>query len=189
MTTPPAAPPGPVAGEGADRLAALAEAGVSIWLDDLSRDRVRSGSLADLIATSHVSGVTTNPSIFARAIEAGQAYRDQLADLAARRAGVGEALRELTTHDVRAACDVLRSTYDATEGRDGRVSIEVDARLAADSAAMIAEARSLWWSVDRPNLFIKIPATPAGLPAITACLAEGISVNVTLVSPWRVTGR
>ncbi len=164
-----------------DPLADLVAAGVSIWLDDLSRERLTSGSLRDLVAHQHVSGVTTNPSIFAKAIGAGQAYEAQLADLAARGADIGEALREMTTWDVRAACDVLRPVYDATDGVDGRVSIEVDARLANDAAGMIAEARSLWWSVDRPNLFIKIPATPAGLPAITACLAEGISVNVTLI--------
>jgi transaldolase len=164
-----------------DPLAGLADAGVSLWLDDLSRDLLRSGRLADLVANSYVSGVTTNPSIFAAAIRRRSSYQDQLDDLAARGAEAGEALRELTTHDVREACDVLRPCFDATGGVDGRVSIEVDARLAHDATGMIAEARSLWWSVDRPNLFIKVPATPEGLPAITACLAEGISVNVTLI--------
>lgn len=164
-----------------DHLAELAKAGVSIWLDDLSRERLQSGSLARMTAEQHVSGVTTNPSIFAKAISSGEAYDAQIEDLAARGAQTGEALRELTVHDVREACDVLRPIYDATDTKDGRVSIEVDARLAHDSAGMIAEARSLWWSVDRPNLFIKIPATVEGLPAITACLAEGISINVTLI--------
>jgi transaldolase len=164
-----------------DPLSALADAGVSLWLDDLSRELLTSGRLESLAATGHVSGVTTNPTIFAAAIGRRDAYRAQLDDLAARGAEIGEALRELTTHDVRAACDVLRPVFDATSGVDGRVSIEVDARLAHDAVAMIAEARSLWWSVDRPNLFIKIPATVEGLTAITACLAEGISVNVTLI--------
>ena len=164
-----------------DPLAGLADAGVSLWLDDLSRELLTSGRLAQLVETRYVSGVTTNPTIFAAAIGRRSAYQAQLDDLAARGAEVGEALRELTTHDVRDACDVLRPCFDTTGGVDGRVSIEVDARLAHDAPGMIAEARSLWWSVDRPNLFIKIPATLAGLPAITACLAEGISVNVTLI--------
>jgi len=125
--------------------------------------------------------VTTNPTIFAKAITGSDAYRAQLSDLADRRIPVGEALRALTTFDVRWACDVLRPVYDATDGVDGRVSIEVDPRLAYDTAATIAEARALWWLVDRPNLFIKIPAARQGLPAIEACLAEGISINITLI--------
>ncbi len=166
----------------ADPLDELSRKGVSVWLDDLSRQRLTTGSLADLVARDHVTGVTTNPTIFAKAISGGDgAYAGQLHDLWARGAGVEEALRALTTHDVRAACDVLRPVYDATGGVDGRVSIEVDPRLAYDTEATIAEARALWWRVDRPNLFIKIPAARQGLPAITACLAEGISVNVTLI--------
>jgi len=165
----------------ADRLSTLVGAGVSIWLDDLSRERLRSGSLAELVENQHVTGVTTNPSIFAKAITSGSAYDDQVRDLAARGVQVGEALRSLTTFDVRWACDVLRPVYEATDGVDGRVSIEVDPRLARDTTATIAEARALWWAVDRPNLFIKIPAARQGLPAITACLAEGISINVTLI--------
>ena len=165
----------------ADTLSALSQAGVSIWLDDLSRERLQSRSLAELVARHHVVGVTTNPTIFARAITASDVYGDQLADLAARRVDLGEALRALTTFDVRWACDVLRPVYDATDGVDGRVSIEVDPRLAHDSQATIAEARALWWLVDRPNLFIKIPATEHSLAAIGSCLAEGISVNVTLI--------
>ncbi|MGO4595870.1 transaldolase [Leifsonia sp. 2TAF2] len=164
-----------------DPLAALADAGVSIWLDDLGRGMLRSGRLASLVESRYVTGVTTNPTIFAAAIGKRESYQAQLDDLAARGAEVGEALRELTAHDVRDACDVLRPCFDATGGVDGRVSIEVDARLAHDAAGMIAEARSLWWAVDRPNLFIKIPATLEGIPAISACLAEGISVNVTLI--------
>jgi transaldolase len=162
-------------------LTALTDAGVSIWLDDLSRERLRSGSLAELVAHDRVSGVTTNPSIFAKAIGGSTAYDEQLRELAVRGVGAGEALRALTTYDVRWACDVLRPVYDATAGVDGRVSIEVDPRLAHDTAATVAEARALWWAVDRPNLFVKIPAAHQGLRAITACLGEGISINVTLI--------
>jgi transaldolase len=167
-----------------DNLAALSQAGVSIWLDDLSRERLVSdgtASLASLAANDHVVGVTTNPTIFARAIARSDAYAPQISDLSTRGVQVGEALRTLTTYDVRWACDVLRPVYEATGGTDGRVSIEVDPRLAHDTDATIAEARALWWQVDRPNLFVKIPAARQGLPAITACLAEGISINVTLI--------
>jgi transaldolase len=164
-----------------DNLEALSRAGVSIWLDDLSRERLVSGSLGDLAARDHVVGVTTNPTIFSRAITHSDAYGAQIRDLSARGVDVGEALRALTTFDVRWACDVLRPVYDATGGTDGRVSIEVDPRLAHDTEATIAEARALWWLVDRPNLFVKIPAARQGLPAIAACLAEGISINVTLI--------
>lgn len=164
-----------------DPLKHLTEAGVSIWLDDLSRERLTSGSLAAMVATDRVVGVTTNPTIFATAITHGHAYDSQLRDLAARGVDVGEATRTLTTYDVRWACDILRTVYESTDGQDGRVSIEVDPRLAHDTEATIAEARALWWAVDRPNLFIKIPAARQSLPAITACLAEGISVNVTLI--------
>ena len=165
----------------AQSLTALTDAGVSIWLDDLSRDRLRSGSLAEMVAHDRVSGVTTNPSIFAKAIGGGTAYDEQLSDLAVRGVGGGEALRALTTYDVRWACDLLRTVYEATGGVDGRVSIEVDPRLAHDTAATVAEARALWWAIDRPNLFVKIPAAHQGLRAITACLGEGISINVTLI--------
>ncbi|MGV9452079.1 transaldolase [Streptomyces sp. NPDC003635] len=164
-----------------EALRRLSDEGVSIWLDDLSRKRIASGNLAELVATRHVVGVTTNPSIFQAAIGSGDGYEEQLADLAVRGVTVDEAVRMMTTADVRAAADVLRPVHDATGGRDGRVSIEVDPRLAHDTAATVAEAKQLAWLVDRPNVMIKIPATPAGLPAITAVLAEGISVNVTLV--------
>jgi transaldolase len=164
-----------------DPLAALSEAGVSIWLDDLSRERLVGGGLAELAAHDHVTGVTTNPSIFAEAISSSAAYHDQLAELSARKVSTGESLRALTTFDVRWACDVLRPVFDATDGVDGRVSIEVDPRLARDTQATIAEARALWWLVDRPNLFVKIPAARQGLPAITACLADGININITLI--------
>jgi len=164
-----------------DSLARLRAAGVSVWLDDLRRERLTSGSLAALVRDKHVSGVTTNPTIFARSIAGSDAYSDQIRDLQVRQADPGQALRELTTFDVRWACDVLRPVYDATGGADGRVSIEVDPRISRDPAQTVAEARALWWQVDRPNLFVKIPAVQQGLPAISACLAEGISINVTLI--------
>ena len=159
----------------------LVDAGVSIWLDDLSRVRLAEGGLDRLIRDRHVTGVTTNPTIFAKAISGSHAYSAQIEQLALRQVGIDTALRELTATDVRWAADVLRPTFDATDGLDGRVSIEVDARLAHDIDRTIAEARALWWLVDRPNMFVKIPATASGLPAISACLAEGISINVTLI--------
>ncbi|MEU8930134.1 transaldolase [Streptomyces sp. NPDC048409] len=165
----------------AGALKRLSDEGVSIWLDDLSRKRISTGNLAVLVADRGVVGVTTNPSIFQAAIGSGDGYEEQLADLAVRGVTVEEAVRMMTTQDVRAAADVLRPVYDATDGRDGRVSIEVDPRLAHDTVATVAEARQLAWLVDRPNVMIKIPATEAGLPAITAVIAQGISVNVTLI--------
>jgi transaldolase len=164
-----------------DPLTELSAQGVSIWLDDLSRERLRTGNLAGLVANKHVVGVTTNPTIFQKALSHGDAYSDEVADLARRKVSVDEAIRALTAHDVRWACDVLRGVYDATDGVDGRVSIEVDPRLAHDTETTIAEARALWWLVDRPNLYIKIPATLEGIPAIAQVLSEGISVNVTLI--------
>ncbi|WP_327249268.1 transaldolase [Streptomyces sp. NBC_01320] len=164
-----------------DPLKSLCDEGVSIWLDDLSRKRIESGNLAELIENSHVVGVTTNPSIFQAAIGSGEGYENQLADLAVRSATVDEAVRMMTTADVRAAADILRPVYDATGGSDGRVSIEVDPRLAHNTVATIAEAKQLAWLVDRPNTLIKIPATKAGLPAITEVIGLGISVNVTLI--------
>ncbi|WP_129337157.1 transaldolase [Cellulomonas endophytica] len=155
--------------------------GVAVWLDDLSRELLRSGSLADLVEHHGVVGVTTNPSIFASALSKGDAYDEQLRELAAEGVDVEEAVFRITTDDVREAADVLRPLYDATDGVDGRVSIEVDPRLARDTEATVASAKSLWATVDRPNVFIKIPATVEGLPAIAAVLAEGISVNVTLI--------
>jgi transaldolase len=164
-----------------DILIQLTSEGVSIWLDDISRDRLRTGNLAELARDWHVTGVTSNPTIFAHAVAKGTAYDDLLADLNLRGVTVEEAARMVATYDIRWGCDVLRPAYDATGGVDGRVSLEVDPRLARDTAKTIAEARALWWMVDRPNLFIKIPATEEGLPAITACLAEGIKINVTLI--------
>jgi transaldolase len=161
--------------------AALSAAGVSVWLDDLSRDRIQSGNLAELIATRSVVGVTTNPTIFQGALSQGHAYDGQVKELAAQGADADAAIRTITTDDVRAACDVFAGVYEATNGVDGRVSIEVDPRLAFDADQTVAQAIDLWKTVDRPNLFIKIPATEAGLPAITRVIAEGISVNVTLI--------
>ena len=164
-----------------EHLKKLAGAGVAIWLDDLSRSRIESGNLAALIAEKNVVGVTTNPTIFQKAISGSAVYNSQIRDLAVRGVAVDEAVRMITTRDVRAAADILRPVYDLTGGQDGRVSIEVDPRLAHKTPPTVAEAEQLWWLVDRPNIFIKIPATREGLPAITATLARGISVNVTLI--------
>ena len=164
-----------------DALKRLSDEGVAIWLDDLSRQRITSGNLAELIDQQHVVGVTTNPSIFQKAISDGHGYDQQVADLAARKVTVEEAIRMITTADVRDAADILRPVFDATGGQDGRVSIEVDPRLAHHTTPTIAEAKQLAWLVDRPNTLIKIPATKAGLPAITEVIGLGISVNVTLI--------
>lgn len=165
----------------ASPLAELSGAGVSIWLDDLSRERISSGGLAALIADSHVVGVTTNPTIFAGALSRGRAYEEQVAALAADGATVDRAVFEITTDDVAAAADLFRPVYEATAGFDGRVSIEVEPGLAHDAAGTIAQAKELWATVDHPNTMIKIPATVEGLDAITAAIAAGISVNVTLI--------
>ncbi|WP_243788862.1 transaldolase [Saccharopolyspora gloriosae] len=160
-------------------LTALSQAGVAIWLDDLSRQRITSGNLTELINDYAVVGVTSNPTIFAKALSNAADYNDQVRELAARGAGVDDTVRELTTKDVRDAADVFRNVYEA--GDDGRVSLEVDPRLAHDTDRTVAEALELWKAVDRPNLMVKIPATVEGLPAITRVLAEGVSVNVTLI--------
>ena len=164
-----------------DTLARLEDMGVAIWLDDISRERLVTGNLAGLARDMHVSGVTSNPTIFAKAMSSGNAYAGQIHDLALRGVSTEEAARSLTTFDIRWACDVLRPKFDESDGLNGRVSIEVDPRLARDTEKTIAEARALWWLVDRPNMFVKIPATEPGLPAITQCLSEGISINVTLI--------
>jgi len=164
-----------------ERLKALADAGVSIWLDDLSRERLETGNLADLVKNSSVVGVTTNPTIFAGALSDGERYDAQVRELAAAGQDVDGAIFAITTTDVRDACDVLKGTFDATDGVDGRVSIEVSPGIAHDERATIEMAKKLWAEVDRPNLFIKIPATTEGGPAITEVLGEGISVNVTLI--------
>ncbi len=159
----------------------LSAAGVSIWLDDLSRSRIASGNLQELIDTRDVVGVTTNPTIFQGAISAGIGYEDAVAAQAAAGATADDTIFALTTTDVRDACDIFRPLYDATNGIDGRVSIEVSPDLAHDTEATVAQAKELFAAVDRPNVLIKIPATKAGLPAITETIAAGISVNVTLI--------
>jgi transaldolase len=164
-----------------ENLRQLSAEGVAVWLDDMSRYRLVTGNLATLIRDWSLVGVTTNPTIFQKAIAAGDIYDEQLHDLAVRGVSVEEAVRAITTYDVRWACDILQPVHEATDGVDGRVSIEVDPRIAHQTERTVAEARALWWLVDRPNLFIKIPATRAGLPAISQCLAEGISINVTLI--------
>jgi transaldolase len=164
-----------------DNLQALSDAGVSIWLDDLSRDRLDTGNLAELVKVRNVVGVTTNPTIFQLAMSKGTAYDDQLEKLAAAGTSVDDAVFEMTTDDVRNACDVMAPAFEATGGVDGRVSIEVDPRLAHDTEKTVEQAKQLSGAVDRENVLIKIPATLEGLPAITAVLAEGISVNVTLI--------
>jgi len=164
-----------------DRLKQLSEAGVSIWLDDLSRERIETGNLADLMKNSSVVGITSNPTIFASALAEGERYDAQVRRLAADGADVHRTVFDLTTTDVRDACDIMRPVYDATGGVDGRVSIEVSPDLAHDTDATVAEAHRLWEAVDRPNAYIKIPATPEGLPAITETLGAGIDVNVTLI--------
>jgi transaldolase len=163
-----------------EKLAELSEAGVAVWLDDLSRDRIRSGNLQSLVDEHSVVGATTNPSIFAAAISGSDSYDDQVHALAIRKVDVQEALRTITAADVRDACDLFRPVADRQPG-DGRVSLEVAPGLAHDTDATNAEAAHLWWLVDRPNLYIKIPATEAGLPAIAETISKGISVNVTLI--------
>ncbi len=166
-------------------LAELSKAGVAVWLDDLSRDRIRSGNLQSLVDEHSVVGVTTNPTIFAAAISGSKSYDDQVHAMAVRKVSVEEALRTITAADVRDACDLLAPVAQRT-GRDGRVSLEVSPGVAHDTDATAAEAAHLWWLVDRTNLFIKIPATQEGLAAITTSIAGGISVNVTLIfSPER----
>lgn len=164
-----------------DRLAELSATGVAVWLDDLSRQRLATGSLDQLRREQHLVGVTSNPTIFAKALAGSDVYDRPLRELAVRGVGVDEAARMITTYDVRWACDVLQPAYAATGGVDGRVSIEVDPRLAYQTEATVAEAKALWWLVDRPNLFVKIPGTEPGLPAITESLAAGLSINVTLI--------
>jgi transaldolase len=159
---------------------ALSDAGVSIWLDDLSRERVESGNLTDLVKDRNVVGVTTNPTIFAAALADGERYDDQVRRLAADGADVSKATFELTTEDVRNACDLLLSAYH-DDPKDGRVSIEVDPFLAHDTDGTVKSAQDLWKAVDRPNCLVKIPATEAGLPAIRAAIGQGINVNVTLI--------
>ncbi|MFY9862921.1 MAG: transaldolase [Trebonia sp.] len=164
-----------------DPLADLTAAGVAVWLDDLSRELLAGGGLQSLVAARHVVGVTSNPTIFASALSRGDRYNEQLAELAAGHADVDTAVFIVTTDDVRAACDILAPVHVRTAGLDGCVSIEVDPRLSRDAAATAEMARLLWTTVNRENLYIKIPATQEGLAAITEATSQGISVNVTLI--------
>ena len=164
-----------------DALAQLSEQGVSIWLDDLSRETLTSGQLQELIDSRYVVGVTTNPTIFATALSKGDAYTEQLRRIADEGKDVDAAVFDITTADVQHACDIMRPVFDRTDGEDGRVSIEVEPQFAHDTAKTVASARALAAAVDRPNAYVKIPATVEGLPAIAQCLAEGISINVTLI--------
>jgi transaldolase len=164
-----------------DALADLSAQDVSIWLDDISRERLQSGNLQDLVDTKHVVGVTSNPTIFQKALETGTAYDDQVRELKTREVAIDGVIRYLMAYDIRWACDVLRPVFDRTAGKDGRVSIEVDPRLAHETERTTAEAKGLWWLVDRPNAYVKIPATAAGLPSIAAATAVGVNVNVTLI--------
>ena len=164
-----------------DRLSQLSQSGVSIWLDDLSRARLNSGDLARKIREDDVVGVTTNPAIFQAAISGAADYAAPIAELASSGASPEEVIKRLTTDDVREACDLFHDVYERTGGYDGRVSIEVDPRLARRTAETLVQAGELWATVDRPNVMIKIPATVEGLPAITDAIAAGISVNATLI--------
>lgn len=167
-----------------NKLAELSELGVSVWMDDLSRQRLRGGtehSLDDLIATDHVVGVTTNPSIFAASVARGNDYDADLTLASHWSHSVAETVTTITTTDVQAACDHFTEVAERTEGVDGRVSIEVDPFLAHDTQATLAQVEELAERVDRPNLHIKIPATIEGLPAITQAIANGHSINVTLI--------
>ena len=158
---------------------ALTDAGVSIWLDDLSRERLTSGSLAKLIEEKNVVGVTTNPAIFAASLSKAEVYGEAIAEQKHR--SVEDAITEITSDDVAAACDLFKGVYESSQGFDGRVSIEVDPRMAHDADKTYEQAVELWKIVDRPNLLIKIPATEEGIPAIAKVVGEGISVNVTLI--------
>lgn len=160
---------------------ALSDAGVSIWLDDLSRERLVSGNLSDLIESHHVVGVTTNPAIFSAALSTDSTYDSAIAACQQEDLDAATTITRITTDDVRQACDLFLPVFESSGGINGRVSIEVEPDLAHDTAGTVARAQELWQIVDRPNAMIKIPATSAGLPAITATIAQGISVNVTLI--------
>ena len=159
----------------------LLENGQSYWLDNLSRQMLRDGSLERRVAVEGLRGVTSNPAIFHKAISGGTLYADQIATLAEAGRSVGEIYEELAVEDVRDACDVLRPVWQESDGVDGYVSLEVSPHLVHDTAGSIAEARRLWAAVDRPNLMVKIPGTPAGVPAIEELLFDGVNVNVTLL--------
>ncbi|MPZ53872.1 MAG: transaldolase [Acidimicrobiia bacterium] len=156
-------------------------AGVSAWIDELSRAMLDSGDLERLVEEDSIRGVTSNPTIFAKAITGSTDYDEQVAEMAGRGAETTEIITTLMADDLRRACDVLADVHRDTNGRDGFVSVEVTPSLAHDSEETIAEAREWVKSIDRPNLLVKVPATEAGLPAIEQLTAEGISVNITLI--------
>jgi transaldolase len=160
-------------------LADISKAGVAIWLDDLSRERLQNGSLKKLIESDYVVGVTTNPSIFASAIGKSDLYQADIVKNALL--STEKIITQLTTDDVRDACDFFAGIYESTKHQDGRVSIEVDPRFARDTNATVEQGLYLWKIIDRPNLLIKVPATIEGLPAITELIERGVSVNVTLI--------
>ena len=160
-------------------LAQISEAGVAVWLDDLSRERLKNGSLAKLIAEDSVVGVTTNPSIFGSAISKSDLYRNDI--LQNKDKSIEDIITKLTTDDVREACDLFHNTFKARKEIDGRVSLEVDPRFAHEAMSTIKQGKQLWEIVDRKNLLIKVPATVEGLPAVTGLIAQGISVNITLI--------
>ena len=161
-------------------LSRLQALGQSCWLDDLSRRIIADGEFARLVREG-VHGVTSNPATFAKAISGGGDYDRRIEALAAAGASAAEIYDRLSTDDVRDACDILRPVYDRTHGIDGFVSLEVSPHLAHDTEASVAEAKRLWTIVDRPNLFIKIPGTEAGVPAIEEALYEGVNINITLL--------
>jgi transaldolase len=161
-------------------LAALHAEGQSIWYDFISREFIASGQMKELVDRG-VRGMTSNPTIFEKAISKGSAYDEQISDLGRAGKATDEIATELFVTDVRNACDVMRPVFDGSNGADGFISIEVNPRLAAHTEATIAEALQLWARIDRPNLMVKIPATPEGMPAIRRCIADGLNINITLM--------
>lgn len=162
-------------------LVALVANGQSIWLDYITRDLVRGGELTRLIEEDGLRGMTSNPTIFQKAIAGGHAYDDQMTELVTQAKGAGEIFEALAVADIRAACDLFRPVYDETEGLDGYVSVEVSPALARDTEGTLVEARRLWQTVDRPNVMIKVPGTDEGAPAVEQLLREGVNVNITLL--------
>ena len=162
-------------------LVQLAEMGQSPWLDYIHRGMIKSGELARLVSEDGIKGVTSNPTIFEKAISAGREYDGQIEELAGENATVAAAYTEIATEDIRRAADVMRPVYDAAAGADGYVSLEVDPDLAYDTEKTIARAKELFGAVSRPNVLIKIPATAEGVPAIEKCISVGIPINVTLI--------
>ncbi|MFN3336214.1 MAG: transaldolase [Thermomicrobium sp.] len=162
-------------------VAILRAHGQVVWLDDLSRSILASGELAELVQAGIVSGITTNPAIFQRAITQSPIYDAEIVLLSRRGLPPGDIVEALMVRDVAIAADLLRPTFEQSGGSDGFVSIEVDPRLAHDTYATVTEAKRLWWQLDRPNIFIKVPATAAGVRALTLLIAEGINVNATLI--------